>query len=163
MSSKRNTSNCVSWWHCISCCFLQNYIKYIYNNKIIIKHSLQPTFSEADNARTDWRMTGTNFSTSVVGGYLFQRGVCEIELLTVFIHKAQKCTIIYASKNSRIFRDSYTWYRDGWSYIQISLVILLHEKFLQFDWLRVVVFQLNLKYLHECENYKPFLGSSIKK
>ena len=30
----------------------------------------------------------------------------------------------------------------------ISLVILLHEKFLQFDWLRAVVFQLNLKYLH---------------
>ena len=25
--------------------------------------------------------------------------------------------------------------------------ILLHEKFLQFDWLRAVVFQLNLKYL----------------
>ena len=25
--------------------------------------------------------------------------------------------------------------------------ILLHEKFLQFDWLRVVVFQLNVKYL----------------
>ena len=29
----------------------------------------------------------------------------------------------------------------------ISLIIL-HEKFLQFDWLRAVVFQLNLKYLH---------------
>ena len=27
-------------------------------------------------------------------------------------------------------------------------VILLHEKFLQFDWLRAVVLQLNLKYLH---------------
>ena len=27
-------------------------------------------------------------------------------------------------------------------------VILLREKFLQFDWLRAVVFQLNLKYLH---------------
>ena len=26
--------------------------------------------------------------------------------------------------------------------------ILLREKFLQFDWLRAVVFQLNLKYLH---------------
>ena len=26
--------------------------------------------------------------------------------------------------------------------------ILLHEKCLQFDWLRAVVFQLNLKYLH---------------
>ena len=30
----------------------------------------------------------------------------------------------------------------------ITVVIPLHEKFLQFDWLRVVVFQLNLKYLH---------------
>ena len=38
-------------------------------------------------------------------------------------------------------------------------LILLHEKFLQFDWLRAVVFQLNLKYLRE--NYKPFVGSSI--
>ena len=27
-------------------------------------------------------------------------------------------------------------------------IILLREKFLQFDWLRAVVFQLNLKYLH---------------
>ena len=26
-------------------------------------------------------------------------------------------------------------------------IILLHEKFMQFDWLRAVVFQLNLKYL----------------
>ena len=31
---------------------------------------------------------------------------------------------------------------------KISFIILLHEKFLQFDWLRAVVFQLNLKYLH---------------
>ena len=30
----------------------------------------------------------------------------------------------------------------------ISHLILLHEKFLQFNWLRAVVFQLNLKYLH---------------
>ena len=29
-----------------------------------------------------------------------------------------------------------------------SPAILLHEKFLQFDWLRAAVFQLNLKYLH---------------
>ena len=32
--------------------------------------------------------------------------------------------------------------------IIIIIIILLHEKFLQFDWLRAVVFQLNLKYLH---------------
>ena len=29
-----------------------------------------------------------------------------------------------------------------------SHIILLQEKFLQFDWLRAVVLQLNLKYLH---------------
>ena len=30
----------------------------------------------------------------------------------------------------------------------VSCLILLHQKFLQSDWLRAVVFQLNLKYLH---------------
>ena len=30
----------------------------------------------------------------------------------------------------------------------LSSITLLHEKFLQFDWLRAVVFQLNLEYLH---------------
>ena len=40
--------------------------------------------------------------------------------------------------------------------------ILLHETFLQFVWLRTVVFQLNLKYV-TCENYKPFAASSINK
>ena len=29
-----------------------------------------------------------------------------------------------------------------------SVIRLLHEKFLLFDWLRAVVFQRNLKYLH---------------
>ena len=32
--------------------------------------------------------------------------------------------------------------------VDITIFILLLEKFLQFDWLRAVVFQLNLKYLH---------------
>ena len=36
-----------------------------------------------------------------------------------------------------------------WVLLQdISDLILLPEKFLQFDWLRAVVFQFNLKYLH---------------
>ena len=30
----------------------------------------------------------------------------------------------------------------------INCCIQLHEKFLQFDWLRAVVFHINLKYLH---------------
>ena len=34
-----------------------------------------------------------------------------------------------------------------WRYLQ-SDIILLHDNFLQFDWLREVVFQPNLKYLH---------------
>ena len=32
--------------------------------------------------------------------------------------------------------------------LYIMFFMLLHDKFLQFDWLRAVVFQLNLKYLH---------------
>ena len=30
---------------------------------------------------------------------------------------------------------------------RVTFIILLHEKFFQFDWLRAVVLQLNLKYL----------------
>ena len=33
-------------------------------------------------------------------------------------------------------------------YFLVVVLILLHEEFLQFDWLSAVVFQLNLKYLH---------------
>ena len=45
--------------------------------------------------------------------------------------------------------------------LNISMIIILHEKFLQLDWLRGVVFQLNLKYLHVKITCKPFAGSSI--
>ena len=47
--------------------------------------------------------------------------------------------------------------------VDIAMVILLYEKFLRFDWLRAVVFQLNLKIIPTCENYKPFVGSRINK
>ena len=46
--------------------------------------------------------------------------------------------------------------------INIPHLILIHEKFLQFDWLRAVVFQLNLK-IPTYENNKPCAGSSINK
>ena len=54
------------------------------------------------------------------------------------------------SKTLPRFRDPAKIYRDPRfsRYHSPPLVILLHEKFLQFDWLRAVVFQLNLKYLH---------------
>ena len=39
------------------------------------------------------------------------------------------------------FHNCFAWHL-------VLVVILLHEKFLQFDWLRAVAFQLNLKYLH---------------
>ena len=35
----------------------------------------------------------------------------------------------------------------NWVGNHVNIFILLHKKFLQFDWLRAVVFQLNLKYL----------------
>ena len=38
-------------------------------------------------------------------------------------------------------------YRDAISK-NVKIIILLHEKFLQFDWLRAMVFRLILKYLH---------------
>ena len=43
----------------------------------------------------------------------------------------------------------------------IMALILLHEKFLHFDWLRAVILQLSLKYVHVNLNYKPFVDSSI--
>ena len=33
-------------------------------------------------------------------------------------------------------------------FVHVFIFLLLHEKFLQSDWFRGVVFQLNLKYLH---------------
>ena len=43
-------------------------------------------------------------------------------------------------------------------YIEVPLFILLHKKFLQFDLLRAVAFQLNLKYLNvKITNLLPVL------
>ena len=44
----------------------------------------------------------------------------------------------------KVVVDSKNWVANRWC----STVILLHERCLQFDWLRAVVFQLNLKYPH---------------
>ena len=41
-------------------------------------------------------------------------------------------------------------------------VKLQWEKFLQFDWLSVVVNSVKFE-MPTCENYKPFAGSSINK
>ena len=46
--------------------------------------------------------------------------------------------------------------------VGVTDVILLREKFLQFDWLRLVVFQLKFE-IPTSENFKPFVGSSINK
>ena len=48
--------------------------------------------------------------------------------------------------SSDFVNDLYTEYSPGVA--KITMIILLYEKFLKFDWLRAVVFQLNLKYLH---------------
>ena len=42
----------------------------------------------------------------------------------------------------------------------VTTIIPLHDKFLQFDWLRAVVFQLNLKYLHLLYRHECFTGKN---
>ena len=53
-------------------------------------------------------------------------------------------------------------HREPTQSVGVTDVILLREKFLQFDWLRLVVFQLKFE-IPTCENFKPFVGSSINK
>ena len=66
-------------------------------------------------------------------------------------------------ENLRLLSDGITVApRNQYSINTVSVFILLHEKFLQFDWLRAVVFQLNLKHLH-VKITKPIVGSSINK
>ena len=49
------------------------------------------------------------------------------------------CTVSSVTKYSHLIGYQLPWF---------STFIPRHEKFLQFDWLRAVVFQLDLKYLH---------------
>ena len=60
-----------------------------------------------------------------------------------------------SSKSTKVIVKAVKYYYGDISPVQkgevadsILYLILLHEKLLQFDWLRAVVFQLNLKYLH---------------
>ena len=46
------------------------------------------------------------------------------------------------------FRSFISCVFNGDDLLSVYFFILLHEKFLQFYWLRAVVFQRNLKYLH---------------
>ena len=52
------------------------------------------------------------------------------------------CYLLFDHNYNKIVKS------DWLSTALISAFILLHEKFRQFDWLRAVVFQLNLKNLH---------------
>jgi len=58
--------------------------------------------------------------------------------------------------------DTHGRFPERWMGIHglVLSIILLHEKFLQFDWLRAVVFQLNLKYL-QVKITTLFVGSCI--
>ena len=67
--------------------------------------------------------------------------------------RVNKIETIYGIPYEREPRSTFT-FMHGLSFIgsilltRVNYIIPLHEKFLQFDWLRAVVFQLNLKYLH---------------
>ena len=63
-----------------------------------------------------------------------------IELFYILVFLWWGRTVCPTGARSR----DYQHVSDGW----ITNFILLHEIFLRFDWLRAVVFQFNLKYLH---------------
>ena len=76
----------------------------------------------------------------------------------------QKRSWMETLTSRKVFCDVFLWKQEPWKkdfefvffsgmaavsfWVSFTGVILLHEKFLQFDWLRAVVFQLNLKYVH---------------
>ena len=76
------------------------------------------------------------------------RSIVKLLYLLALIKFLLKHPLIHRSHFlSRLPR--FTWVLNKIECIQlIPLYCLLHEKFLQFEWLRAVVFQLNLKYLH---------------
>ena len=68
--------------------------------------------------------------------------------VNVFGHVSKEMLSPIANARDNIPSHFFARFGSLSSVIRFRLVILLHEKFLQFDWLRAVVFQLNLKYLH---------------
>ena len=86
---------------------------------------------------------------------------CKYSYLRRFITRGKQFTVMYSLLK---FNDTLQLFHldmkktSGCAEL-IPLLILLHEKFLQFDWLRAVVFQLNLKYLHV--KITNLAGSSI--
>ena len=93
--------------------------------------------------------TGIDFAHfGLEWGIVFEgtTGVCERILFYRFNSK-------WVRKREKYANSKWIWsifcFRSNLSNNDIiSAFILLREKFLQFDWLRAVVFQLNLKYLH---------------
>ena len=58
--------------------------------------------------------------------------------------------LFWQFQGTRFIKKRQKWWsmRSCFSCDEVINVVLLHEKFLQFNWLRAVGFQLNLKYLH---------------
>ena len=65
------------------------------------------------------------------------------------VHHLHNLGIIHKDLKGKIsYQRCSIHYRIVIIVVVIIVIILPHEKFLQSDWLRAVVFQLNLKYLH---------------
>ena len=68
----------------------------------------------------------------------------ELGLIVIFYSSSFEANAIIAV----VFLRERVRYQDVFGKFKVTYIIQLHEKFLQFDGLRAVVFQLNLKYLH---------------
>ena len=98
-----------------------------------IEHSPQPITEQNEENEgifsVRWVKTGTKILTLTSSWYLEEDPALSESCCKIFWRSCNNT--IHIVKSNCIFT-----------------FILLHEKFLQFDWLRAVVFQLNLKYLH---------------
>ena len=92
--------------------------------------------------------------------YVISGAIRRVKFETILKYHAQILLLfVYTTTRKRFVIFTCRYFKLSWNttalsqsvcrnFSCINSVILLHEKSLQFDWLRVVVFQLNLKYLH---------------
>ena len=89
----------------------------------------------------------TQMNFKIIDTYVDKAIKKVITLRKLSIEKDWPCLICMSETSSANMKSTKLPQDTNQNNPELSKIILLHEKFLQFDWLRAVVFQLNLKYL----------------
>ena len=131
-----------------------------YCNDVKVKNDHRSKFSNLSNWKEEaWKKSGLQRDSNPWP----PRYRCVALPTELWSHTLGARSIYWVHISREEWNDvKYIWNNDNYfiyTIIIISYIILLHEKFLQFDWLRAVVFQLNLKNLHV--KITNLAGSSI--